>query len=223
MVGKGGLLVTGQLGEVMHESARAALSYIRTRTDALDIDPNFQDNIDLHIHLPENAIPKDGPSAGITIATAIVSALTRRPVRTNLAMTGEITLLGSVLAIGGLKEKVLAAHLAHITHLIVPAENKKELVEIPTKIRQSIQFTFVETMDEVLDAALLDAPANTSGNDETDEQPVNERPLPLRDERLPHEPYQRPNSLVAEDMHDGDRPQAYMIPPQEPPMHDSHP
>ena len=225
MVGKGDLLVTGQLGEVMHESARAALSYIRTRTDALDIDPNFQDNIDLHIHLPENAIPKDGPSAGITIATAIVSALTRRPVRTNLAMTGEITLLGSVLAIGGLKEKVLAAHLAHITHLIAPAENKKELVEIPAKIRQSIKFTFVETMDEVLDAALLDAAPSvpSDSNNDLDEQSANEHPLPLRDERLPHEPHHRPNGLVAEDAHSADGPQAYMIPPQEPPMRDSHP
>ena len=226
MVGKGELLVTGQLGEVMHESARAALSYIRTRTDALDIDPNFQDNIDLHIHLPENAIPKDGPSAGITIATAIVSALTRRPIRTNLAMTGEITLLGSVLPIGGLKEKVLAAHLSHITHIIAPAENKKDLAEIPAKVRQAMKFTFVETMDEVIDAALLDAPDAPSDASETengqDAQSTNERPLPLRDERLPHEPRHRPDSLVAEDAHNVDGPQAYMIPP-EPPMHDSHP
>jgi ATP-dependent Lon protease len=155
MVGKGDLLVTGQLGEVMRESAMAALSYIRTRADELRIDPSFQESTDLHIHLPENAIPKDGPSAGITIATAIVSALTRRRVRSDVAMTGEVTLLGNVLGIGGLKEKVLAAQQAHITHVIMPIENKKDLTEIPQKVRQRIHFTLVSTMDQVLEAALF--------------------------------------------------------------------
>lgn len=162
MVGKGDLLITGQLGDVMRESAIAALSYIRTRADELAIDPNFQETMDLHIHLPENAIPKDGPSAGITIAAALISALTRRPLRENLAMTGEITLRGRVLAIGGLKEKVLAAHQANITHIILPAENSKDLAEIPAKIRQHMHFTVVESMDEVIAAALLDV-ALTAG------------------------------------------------------------
>jgi ATP-dependent Lon protease len=154
MVGKGELLITGQLGEVMRESVFAALSYIRTRAARLNIDPNFQDGLDLHIHLPENAMPKDGPSAGITIAVALISALTQRPVRNDVAMTGEVTLLGSVLAIGGLREKVLGAEQANIHHLIVPAANEKEMVNIPAKIRQKMHFTFVENMDQVIDAAL---------------------------------------------------------------------
>ncbi len=158
MIGKGDLIVTGQLGDVMRESAMAALSYIRTRASELHIDPNFQDTTDLHIHLPENAIPKDGPSAGITIATAIVSALTRRPVRGDVAMTGEVTLLGNVLGIGGLKEKVLAAQQANISHLIVPMENQKDMADIPLKVRQQLRFTFVDNMDKVIETALLDQP-----------------------------------------------------------------
>jgi ATP-dependent Lon protease len=158
MVGKGELMVTGQLGDVMRESAMAALSYIRTRADELQIDSSFQDNVDLHIHLPENAIPKDGPSAGITIATALVSALTHRPVRNDLAMTGEVTLLGSVLAIGGLKEKVLAAQQANIRTIIIPAANQKDLQEIPAKIRQQINFIPVDNMDQVIETALLEIP-----------------------------------------------------------------
>jgi ATP-dependent Lon protease len=193
MVGKGDLIVTGQLGDVMRESAIAALSYIRTRADELHIDPSFQESTDLHIHLPENAIPKDGPSAGITIATAIVSALTRRPVRSNLAMTGEVTLLGSVLGIGGLKEKVLAAQQANISHMILPSENKKDLIEIPSKIRQRMQFTLVDTMDQVIDTALLDAPVANGEGQEREEQgerelhqlPMDEHvPFTLRDQDL---------------------------------------
>jgi ATP-dependent Lon protease len=157
MVGKGDLLITGQLGDVMRESVIAALSYIRTRAAHLNIDPNFQNDMDLHIHLPENAMPKDGPSAGITIATALVSALTQRPVRSDLAMTGEVTLLGSVLPIGGLREKVLGAEQANIYHLIIPAANKKEIADIPPKIRQKMHFTLVENMDQVIDAALTTA------------------------------------------------------------------
>jgi len=156
MAGKGELLITGQLGDVMRESAYAALSYIRSRAEELKIDPNFQDTTDLHIHMPENALPKDGPSAGITIATALISALTGRPIRAGLAMTGEITLRGRVLGIGGLKEKVLAAHHAHIYHLIIPLENTKDLADIPPKIRQSVKFTIADSMDKVIEAALLD-------------------------------------------------------------------
>jgi ATP-dependent Lon protease len=155
MPGKGALQVTGQLGEVMQESARAALSYIRSRADELQVPDDFSEQTDLHIHMPEGAIPKDGPSAGITIATAIISALTRRPVRNDLAMTGEITLRGRVLPIGGLKEKVLAAHRVGIRDILVPEENRKDVPEIPTKIRSDIRFTFVKSMDEVVREALL--------------------------------------------------------------------
>jgi ATP-dependent Lon protease len=157
MVGKGDLLITGQLGDIMRESVVAALSYIRTRATHLNIDPNFQEGIDLHIHLPENAMPKDGPSAGITIAIALISALTQRPVRSDMAMTGEVTLLGSVLPIGGLREKVLGAEQANIHHLIIPAANKKEMADIPAKIRQKMHFTLVENMDQVIEAALTNA------------------------------------------------------------------
>ncbi len=217
MVGKGDLLITGQLGDVMHESARAALSYIRTRADELHIDPNFQENSDLHIHLPENALPKDGPSAGITIATAIISALTRRPVRNNLAMTGEITLLGSVLGVGGLKEKVLAAHQANITQLIVPAENKNDLAEIPTKIRQSMHFVLVDNMDQVIAAALLDAPL--SEEQETSTRP----PLHLEEyheTRNPHDTTSRRSSIIANEQWEQDGIDSFMIPPVEPHSHD---
>ena len=217
MMGKGDLLITGQLGEVMHESARAALSYIRTRADELHIDPNFQENNDLHIHLPENALPKDGPSAGITIATAIISALTRRPVRSNLAMTGEITLLGSVLGIGGLKEKVLAAHQANITHLIVPAENKNDLAEIPAKIRQSLHFTLVDNMDQVVDAALLAAPPII------EEQEAYVLP-PLRlDEHRDTRDTTRRSSIITNEQweQDGIDPSAFMIPPVEQHTHEA--
>ena len=159
MVGKGELIVTGQLGDVMRESAIAALSYIRSRAKELRINPNFQDNMDLHIHMPENALPKDGPSAGITIATALISAITGRAVKASTAMTGEITLRGRVLGIGGLKEKVLAAQHAGIRNLIIPLENKKDMVEIPEKIRQSINFTIVDSMDQVIGVALVEQAA----------------------------------------------------------------
>ena len=182
MPGKGELLITGQLGEVMRESAYAALSYIRSRAEELQIDPNFQDSMDLHIHMPENALPKDGPSAGITIATALISALTERPIRAGMAMTGEITLRGRVLGVGGLKEKVLAAHQANIYRLLIPLENKKDLADIPPKIRQRIDFTLVDSMDRVIEAALLDPPFNEE-SDEQDKQD-SARILPLQlDER----------------------------------------
>jgi ATP-dependent Lon protease len=157
MLGKGEWFITGQLGDVMRESVIAALSYIRSRASELNIDPAFQESIDLHIHLPENAIPKDGPSAGITIATALVSVLSKRPVRNNLAMTGEVTLLGSVLGIGGLRDKVLAAQQANIQTVIIPMANKKDLIDIPAKVRQQINIIVVENMDQVIESALLPA------------------------------------------------------------------
>ncbi|MGH2479135.1 MAG: endopeptidase La, partial [Ktedonobacteraceae bacterium] len=172
MVGKGELIVTGQLGDVMRESAVAALSYIRSRARELQIDPNFQDAMDLHIHMPENALPKDGPSAGITIAAALISAITGRPVRPSTAMTGEITLRGRVLAIGGLREKVLAAHHAGIHNIVMPLENKKDLGEIPAKIRQNIHFTIVDSMDQVIDAVLLEGPGIVDGSVEKQLPPV---------------------------------------------------
>ena len=155
MPGKGKLSLTGKLGEVMQESAQAALSYVRSKARALKLPDNFYENIDIHIHVPEGAIPKDGPSAGITLATSIVSALTRYPVRCNLAMTGEITLRGRVLPIGGLKEKILAAHRGGVTKVLIPMENKKDIAEIPKKILRKVELLPVEHADEVLKEALI--------------------------------------------------------------------
>jgi ATP-dependent Lon protease len=194
MPGKGNLMVTGQLGDVMQESARAALSYIRSRAEELDISPAFADNLDLHIHLPEGAIPKDGPSAGITIATALISALTRRPVRSDLAMTGEITLRGRVLAIGGLKEKAMAAHRVGIRNLLVPAENAKDLADIPPKIRGEMEFTLVESMDRVIEAALL-PPLEDDEREEPDETERLERNGPAAAREYQH-PEAEPDILT---------------------------
>ncbi|MCX7717860.1 MAG: endopeptidase La [Candidatus Sumerlaeaceae bacterium] len=154
MRGRGNLVLTGKLGEVMQESAKAALSYIRSRSDDLRVPKDFYRTRDIHVHIPEGAIPKDGPSAGVTMTTSMVSALTNCPVRQDTAMTGEITLRGKVLKIGGLKEKVLAAHRAHIRNIIIPMDNKDDLEEISEEIRRDINFVLVENIDEVLKAAL---------------------------------------------------------------------
>ncbi|HEU4724130.1 MAG TPA: endopeptidase La [Candidatus Eisenbacteria bacterium] len=152
--GSGVLVMTGKLGETMKESGQAALSYTRSRAEALGLDKKFYKEIDIHVHLPEGAIPKDGPSAGITIATALVSALTGVPTREDVAMTGEITLLGTVLPIGGLNEKVVAATRAGVKTIIIPKQNEKDLKELPETVRQGVTFRMVETMDEVLEIAL---------------------------------------------------------------------
>jgi ATP-dependent Lon protease len=154
MEGKGALLLTGQLGDVMKESAQAALTYARSRARQLGIDPERFERTDIHIHVPAGAIPKDGPSAGVTLATALVSALTGREVRRDVAMTGEITLRGKVLPIGGLKEKVLAAHRAGIATFVLPRKNEKDLDEIPQKVRRGLQMIPVDDLDAVLRIAL---------------------------------------------------------------------
>jgi ATP-dependent Lon protease len=154
MPGSGKQRVTGKLGEVMQESAMAAISYIRSRAERLGLDRQFHQKTDFHIHVPEGAIPKDGPSAGITMATALASALLRVPVRSDLAMTGEITLRGRVLPVGGVKEKVLAAHRAGIGTVLLPAECEKDLSELSPRVRGAIRFIFASHMDEVLEAAL---------------------------------------------------------------------
>ncbi len=170
MEGKGRLTLTGKLGDVMQESAQAAMSYVRSRTAALGLPRDFYRHLDIHVHVPEGAIPKDGPSAGITMCTAIVSALTRIPVRCDVAMTGEITLRGKVLPIGGLKEKLLAAHRVGIRTVILPKDNEKDLADIPQEIQSSLVIHFVEVMDEVL-ALALERPIEPSAHPVVPEVP----------------------------------------------------
>jgi ATP-dependent Lon protease len=160
MPGTGKLELTGHLGDVMKESARAGLSYIRSRSDEFGIDKEFTKNMDIHIHVPEGATPKDGPSAGITMTTALISALTKKPVHRDVAMTGEVTLRGRVLPIGGLKEKVLAAKRAGIKKIILPYENEKDVEEIPDAVRKNMKFVLASNMDEVLSHALVEDDKN---------------------------------------------------------------
>ena len=156
MPGKGELLLTGQLGDVMKESAQAGISYIRSVSDQYEIDPEFFQKHDMHVHIPEGAVPKDGPSAGITMATAMLSAIIEKPVRADLAMTGEITLRGRVLPIGGLKEKLLAAKKAGIHMVLVPEKNEPDVRELDAEITDGLQIEFVGSMEQVLKLALVE-------------------------------------------------------------------
>ena len=155
MPGKGKMQITGQLGDVMQESIQAAMTVVRSRANSLGLKNSFYEKQDIHVHVPEGATPKDGPSAGIAMVTSIVSSITGIPVDKNIAMTGEVTLRGHVLPIGGLKEKLLAAHRARISKIIIPEENKKDLVEIPKDILNDLEITTVKTVDEVLKVALV--------------------------------------------------------------------
>jgi ATP-dependent Lon protease len=163
MPGSKGLTLTGQLGDVMKESAQAALSYTRAHAAELGIAPDFFKDTDIHIHVPAGAIPKDGPSAGITMAMSLISLLTGRPTRRRMAMTGEITLRGRVLPIGGLKEKVLAAHRAGIRTVLLPTRNEKDLEDVPAAVRKQVEFVFVDTIDDAIAAAFEDG-SGTGGN-----------------------------------------------------------
>jgi ATP-dependent Lon protease len=177
MAGRGNLTLTGQLGDVMQESAKAAMSFIRTQAEDLGLDANFYRKFDIHIHVPEGAVPKDGPSAGITIATALASALCKIPIKRDLAMTGEITLRGKVLAIGGLKEKLLAARRAGISNVIIPDENKKDIDEIKKELPEDLKINFVKEAKEVLELALVYSPF---------EKPVKEKEERKRPYKYPY-------------------------------------
>jgi ATP-dependent Lon protease len=155
MEGRGNLILTGKLGEVMRESAQAALSYARARSAELGIPRGYFDSRDVHVHVPEGAIPKDGPSAGITMAAAMLSAFTHRPVRSNVAMTGEITLRGNVLAVGGIKEKILAARRSGVRTVVVPESNRRSVEEVPRSCRREMDFIFVRDVREVFGAVLV--------------------------------------------------------------------
>ena len=155
MKGSGQVITTGSLGEVMKESIQAAHSYVRSKADVLGIDHNDFDNFDIHIHFPSGAIPKDGPSAGVTVSLVIASVMAERPIRHDIAMTGEVTLRGKVLPVGGIKEKISAAYRAGIPKILVPKENRKDLRDLPADILKKTKFVFIDTIDEVFDKGLL--------------------------------------------------------------------
>ncbi len=179
MKGKGKMTLTGQLGEIMQESAKAAMSYIRSRAETLQLKENFYEEVDIHIHVPEGAIPKDGPSAGIAMATALASAFTRIPIRKDVTMTGEITLRGRVLPVGGVKEKMLAAHRAGIKTMVMPAENRRDLSDIPQNVRRKVEVKLVEHMDEVLEMALTELVSKSDKEEHRPEHAVREDDLDL--------------------------------------------
>ena len=170
MPGKGALRLTGKLGDVMQESAHAAMSFVRSRAEDYGIPKDFNRRLDVHIHVPEGAIPKDGPSAGITMCTALVSALSKIPVRRDVAMTGEITLRGKVLPIGGVKEKLLAAHRIGVTTIVLPRENEKDLADVPKNVLDALQVVLVSHIDEVLKIALA-TPASSAPREAVEPSP----------------------------------------------------
>lgn len=174
--GKGSMMMTGQLGEVMQESGQTAMSYMRSRAKDLDVAHDDFENYDVHVHLPEGAVPKDGPSAGITLAIAIISAFTERPIRSDYAMTGEITLRGRVLPVGGVKEKLLAARRAQIKNIILPEQNRKDLADVPSKALRDLNLTFVEDMQQVMDAVLLEPPAEGRQRDRDNAEDLDNDP-----------------------------------------------
>jgi ATP-dependent Lon protease len=207
MDGKDEFILTGQLGDIMKESARAGMSYIRARVKELKIDPSVFEKQTLHIHVPAGATPKDGPSAGVTMATAMASLLTGRPVRRDLAMTGEITLRGRVLPIGGLKSKLLAAHLAGVKTVLIPKRNEKDLVDVPEEVRSQLRLIPVETMDQVLAEALIDAPRPAARIKA--ERAARQQRVTPRTTRAPRRPRRAPESPV---------PAAPEIPAEQPPV-----
>jgi len=172
--GKGSLMLTGQLGDVLQESAQTAMSYMRSQATRLDVPHDDFENYDIHIHMPEGSVPKDGPSAGITLATAIISAFTERAIRHDFAMTGEVTLRGHVLPVGGVKEKVLAAHRHRIANVILPADNKKDLIDIPKQAIKNLKIHFVDHMNQVIDLVLLEAPEQRQRDLEAEQQSDND-------------------------------------------------
>jgi len=168
MKGNKGFTVTGQIGEVMRESAQAALSYVRSKARDLGVDPDIFGQLDIHLHIPAGAVPKDGPSAGVTMATAIASLLKDTPVNAELGMTGEITLRGQVLPVGGIKEKVLAAHRAGLKVICLPRRNEKDLDEVPQTVRDALQFKLVDRVEQVFEAAFSHSEGNTGVQNETE-------------------------------------------------------
>jgi ATP-dependent Lon protease len=165
--GKGNLQITGQIGEVMQESAHAALSYMKSKAGDFEVDSEVFENVDVHIHIPEGGIPKDGPSAGITIACALISAFTNRKIRKDVALTGEITLRGRILPVGGIREKVLAAHRAGISKIIIPIKNEKDLVDLSKKVRKQLDIVLVKHMDQVIEEVLLPGEPSNIANKPT--------------------------------------------------------
>jgi ATP-dependent Lon protease len=174
MPGKGGLTLTGQLGDVMQESAQAALSYTRSQADVWGIQDDVFENMDIHIHIPEGAVPKDGPSAGAAMATALISSFTNRPIRRDAGMTGEITLRGRILPVGGIREKALAARRVGIKTFLMPAKNESDLNDIPKKLRQDMEFVKIERMHQLVEAVLLPAVPGRV----TKRKPAKPTPLP---------------------------------------------